>query len=72
MLAFVGLVITAPMILLAAALIKLTSRGPAFYTQVRVGKNGRRPQEGLIPGHGMPVRTEAGAEAFREGTITLS
>src|SRR6266849_7902278 len=41
-LAFLGLVITAPMILLAGVLIKLTSRGPAFYTQVRIGKNGRR------------------------------
>src|SRR5439155_12905916 len=41
-LALVGLVITAPMILLAGVLIKMTSRGPAFYTQVRVGKNVRR------------------------------
>ena len=41
-LAFVGLVVTAPMILLAGVLIRLTSRGPAFYTQVRVGKHGRR------------------------------
>ncbi|HEV3204402.1 MAG TPA: sugar transferase [Gemmataceae bacterium] len=30
-----------PFILLAAALVKLTSRGPAFYTQTRVGRNGR-------------------------------
>lgn len=35
------LVLTAPLILLAAALVKLTSRGPAFYTQRRVGRNGR-------------------------------
>jgi lipopolysaccharide/colanic/teichoic acid biosynthesis glycosyltransferase len=41
-LALLGLILTAPMILLAATLIKLTSRGPAFYNQVRVGKNGRR------------------------------
>jgi lipopolysaccharide/colanic/teichoic acid biosynthesis glycosyltransferase len=41
-LAFVSLILTAPVIFLAALLIKLTSRGPAIYTQVRLGKNGRR------------------------------
>lgn len=41
-LAFLGLILTAPVILLAAVLVKVTSRGPAFYTQVRIGKNGRR------------------------------
>jgi lipopolysaccharide/colanic/teichoic acid biosynthesis glycosyltransferase len=30
-----------PLVLLAAVLVKLTSRGPAFYSQSRVGKNGR-------------------------------
>jgi polysaccharide deacetylase family protein (PEP-CTERM system associated) len=40
-LALIGLVVTAPVILLAAILIKLTSRGPAFYAQVRVSKGGR-------------------------------
>ena len=41
-LAFVGLVLTAPIIFFAAVVVKLGSRGPAFYTQVRVGLNGRR------------------------------
>jgi lipopolysaccharide/colanic/teichoic acid biosynthesis glycosyltransferase len=35
------LLLTAPVILLAAALVKLTSRGPAFYLQTRVGQYGR-------------------------------
>jgi lipopolysaccharide/colanic/teichoic acid biosynthesis glycosyltransferase len=35
------LVLTAPLVLLAALLVKLTSRGPAFYTQTRVGLRGR-------------------------------
>jgi lipopolysaccharide/colanic/teichoic acid biosynthesis glycosyltransferase len=35
------LVLTAPMIILAALLVRLTSRGPAFYTQTRVGHDGR-------------------------------
>jgi lipopolysaccharide/colanic/teichoic acid biosynthesis glycosyltransferase len=34
-------VLTAPLVLAAALLVKLTSRGPAFYTQVRVGRHGR-------------------------------
>ena len=42
---FVGaavlLVLLSPVILLAAALVKLTSRGPAFYRQERVGENGK-------------------------------
>jgi lipopolysaccharide/colanic/teichoic acid biosynthesis glycosyltransferase len=41
-LAFVSLILSAPVIFLAALLIKLTSRGPAIYTQVRIGKNGHR------------------------------
>jgi lipopolysaccharide/colanic/teichoic acid biosynthesis glycosyltransferase len=35
------LVLTAPLILLAAILVKLTSLGPAIYKQTRVGRNGR-------------------------------
>jgi lipopolysaccharide/colanic/teichoic acid biosynthesis glycosyltransferase len=30
-----------PLILACAVIVKLTSRGPAFYTQARVGRNGR-------------------------------
>lgn len=30
-----------PIVLVAAVLVRLTSHGPAFYTQTRVGKNGR-------------------------------
>src|SRR5688572_12393362 len=30
-----------PLILLSALLVKLTTRGPAFYWQVRLGLNGR-------------------------------
>jgi sugar transferase (PEP-CTERM system associated) len=40
-LALIGLVATAPVVLAAAALIRLTSAGAALYRQERVGLNGR-------------------------------
>jgi len=46
--AAVGIVVTLPLWLLIAAVIKLTSRGPVFYTQVRVGldvRGGRAPRD---------------------------
>jgi lipopolysaccharide/colanic/teichoic acid biosynthesis glycosyltransferase len=39
--ALVLLVLTAPLMFVAALLVKLSSRGPAFYTQTRVGLRGR-------------------------------
>ena len=36
-----GFLITLPLLTLAAAAVRLTSRGPAFYTQSRVGQNGK-------------------------------
>ena len=40
--AIVGLVAAAPLLLVFAAAIKLTSRGPVFYSQEREGLGGRR------------------------------
>lgn len=40
-LALVLLVLAAPIMLVAAVLVKLTSPGPVFYSQARVGKNSR-------------------------------
>jgi exopolysaccharide biosynthesis polyprenyl glycosylphosphotransferase len=40
-LAFTGLLLSAPLLALAAALIKLEDGGPVFYSQERVGKGGR-------------------------------
>jgi Undecaprenyl-phosphate glucose phosphotransferase len=37
---FVGIVITAPLLLLIAALVKVTSKGPILYAQERVGLDG--------------------------------
>ena len=39
--ALVLMVLAAPVVLIAALLIKLTSRGPVIYTQTRVGKGGQ-------------------------------
>src|SRR6266481_6476562 len=41
LIALVLLVAAAPVIALAAALVKMTSRGPAFYSQTRLGLRGR-------------------------------
>ena len=41
-LALLLLVLAGPLILILAAVVKLSSAGPAFYSQRRVGKNGRR------------------------------
>ncbi|MFZ5624247.1 MAG: sugar transferase [Gemmatimonadota bacterium] len=40
-LALVGLIVLAPLMLVIAALIKFTSRGPVFYTQARIGLDTR-------------------------------
>src|SRR5207247_10170281 len=36
--AAIGLVLTSPLLLLIAALIKLTSRGPVFFAQAQIGR----------------------------------
>src|SRR5277367_5216718 len=36
------LVLTAPVIVAAMMLVRLTSRGPMIYTQIRLGRNGRQ------------------------------
>lgn len=41
LLALALLVVTAPIVLVAMALVKLTSRGPAIYSQTRLGKHGQ-------------------------------
>lgn len=39
--ALVGLIISAPILLISALAIKIDSRGPVFFKQVRLGKNGK-------------------------------
>ncbi|MGH7559489.1 MAG: sugar transferase [Gemmatimonadales bacterium] len=39
--ALVGMAITAPLWIVIGALVKLTSRGPIFHTQIRVGRDSR-------------------------------
>jgi sugar transferase (PEP-CTERM system associated) len=41
LLGLIGLILSAPIAIVTAILIKLESRGPIFYKQQRVGKNGR-------------------------------
>ena len=41
MLAFIGLVLTLPLMLLVAIAVRVSSPGPVFYRQTRVGKDGK-------------------------------
>jgi lipopolysaccharide/colanic/teichoic acid biosynthesis glycosyltransferase len=64
-LAGVLLVVTAPLLALAALAIRLESRGPVFYSQRRVGKDGR-------PFELLKLRTMvAGAESMGAGIYVL-
>jgi lipopolysaccharide/colanic/teichoic acid biosynthesis glycosyltransferase len=59
------LVVTAPLLALAALAIKLESRGPVFYSQRRVGKDGR-------PFELLKLRTMVpGAESMGAGIYVL-
>ena len=62
------LVVTLPLWLLVAALIKLTSRGPVFYTQLRVGIDVRRRTDRRGDRRGVTVR-RAGDIGGRPFTI---
>jgi lipopolysaccharide/colanic/teichoic acid biosynthesis glycosyltransferase len=44
--ASVGIIVTAPIMLVVAVLVRLTSRGPVIYTQTRVGLDQRTPGMG--------------------------
>ena len=46
MLALIALIVTLPIMLIVAVLVRLTSRGPVLYTQVRVGLDRRTPVGG--------------------------
>ena len=57
----IGLVVAAPFMLLIAALIKLTSRGPVLYMQTRVGIDTRTPGK---PGGNGRRRVDHGGRPF--------
>lgn len=59
----VGLVLLSPIVLIAAAAIRLTTGGPAFFTQERTGRVGR-------PFRVYKLRTMSGAPVFRVGSET--
>ncbi|HEX2897064.1 MAG TPA: sugar transferase [candidate division Zixibacteria bacterium] len=50
--ASIGLVLTLPFWIIIPIIIKLSSRGPVFYTQTRVGRNRRESRRRLIPQDG--------------------
>ncbi len=62
--AAVGILLTAPLMLVIAVLIKLTSRGPILYTQPRVGVDRRRG--------GTRARFGASRRGFDKGGCTFT
>ncbi len=56
-LAFIILCVISPLFLMIAIAVKLSSRGPVFYRQKRVGWNGREFE--MLKFRSMPVNTEA-------------
>lgn len=40
-LSLIGIIIASPILFITAVLIKLTSKGPIFFAQLRIGKNGK-------------------------------
>lgn len=60
-LALIGLIVALPVLLIVAALIKLTSRGPVMYTQMRVGLD-RRGDNGDLNHRRV---TDMGGKPFR-------
>jgi lipopolysaccharide/colanic/teichoic acid biosynthesis glycosyltransferase len=46
--ALLALIVLLPLMLLVAVLVRLTSRGPVLYTQVRVGLDRRQPSSGSV------------------------
>ena len=64
--ASVGLILTAPIVLPAMAAVRLTSRGPALFTQTREGKGGRPFK--IYKLRSMVVDAEAKQDALRESS----
>jgi len=63
---FSALLMLSPLLIIVAILIKLTSRGPVFFKQDRIGLNGRRVKV-------WKFRTmEADAEAKRDGLLAMN
>jgi len=62
--AVVGLILTAPLLLAIAILVKLSSPGPVFYVQDRVGLDRRRRGPSAAPSMGRR-RTDHGGRLFR-------
>jgi len=65
-LSLIGLIVTAPLILFLAIAVKISDRGPAFFRQRRVGRNGE-PFD-MIKIRTMVVDAEARLEELRKQT----
>ena len=64
-LSLIGLIVIFPILLIVAILVKCTSKGPIFYTQERLGKNGKKFK--LIKFRSMRVDAEANGAQWSQG-----
>ena len=62
-----GLIVAAPLVLICAALVKLTSAGPVFYHQVRVGQHGKNFQVHKFRSMRQDAEAETGAVWAKAG-----
>jgi lipopolysaccharide/colanic/teichoic acid biosynthesis glycosyltransferase len=58
--ALIALVLTLPLMLLVMLAVRLSSRGPVFYTQTRIGLNRRQ----LLPGNARCPQADCGGKPF--------
>lgn len=72
--AVVGLVVLAPLLGVIALVIRLDSRGPALFRQLRVGRHGQpfrihKFRTMVVAHHGQPVSTEDDTRVTRVGRV---
>lgn len=63
----IGILLTAPIMLVLAGLVKLDSKGPVFYTQTRVGMNRRKADRRL--GHAVAANNTRRRERRRDDLL---
>jgi lipopolysaccharide/colanic/teichoic acid biosynthesis glycosyltransferase len=72
LLALILLLLTSPVVLVLAALVKLTSPGPAFYSQTRLGLNGKQFKIFKLRTMGHNCEAHSGPQWSRNGDTRVT